>query len=52
MTRDLRTIAALMRRGLNEIVRVPLAALPGVLAPTIFMLGLAAAFGKAATLEG
>ncbi|MDX6717893.1 MAG: type transport system permease protein [Solirubrobacteraceae bacterium] len=52
MRRDVRTIGALMRRGLNEIVRVPLAALPGVLAPTIFMLGLAAAFGSAATLAG
>ena len=50
MRDDLRTVRALMRRGLNEIVRVPLAALPGVLAPTIFMLGLAAVFGKAASL--
>lgn len=50
MTGDLRTVGALMRRGLNEILRVPLASLPGVLAPTIFMLGLAAVFGKAASL--
>ena len=50
MRADLRTIGALMRRGLNEILRVPGAALPGVLAPTIFMLGLAAVFGKAASL--
>jgi ABC-2 type transport system permease protein len=47
---DLRTIAALMRRGLNEILRVPAGAIPGVLAPTIFMLGLTAAFGEAARL--
>ena len=50
MRNDLRTIGALMRRGLNEILRVPVGALPGVLAPTIFMLGLAAVFGKAASL--
>lgn len=49
MRADLRTVGALMRRGLNEILRVPGASLPGVLAPTIFMLGLAAVFGKAAT---
>jgi len=47
---DLRSVGALMRRGLNEILRVPVAALPGVLAPTIFMLGLVAVFGKAASL--
>ena len=50
MRDHLRTVRALMRRGLNEILRVPVAALPGVLAPTIFMLGLAAVFGKAASL--
>jgi ABC-2 type transport system permease protein len=43
---------ALMRRGLNEIVRVPGAALPGVLAPTIFMLGLTSVFGKLTLLPG
>jgi ABC-type multidrug transport system permease subunit len=52
MRAGLRTIGALMRRGLNEILRVPGASLPGVLAPTIFMLGLAAVFGKAASLPG
>jgi ABC-2 type transport system permease protein len=52
MRPGLRTIGALMRRGLNEILRVPGASLPGVLAPTIFMLGLAAVFGKAASLPG
>ena len=52
MMRNLQMIAALMRRGLNEILRVPGGAIPGVLAPTIFMLGMAAVFGKAATLEG
>jgi ABC-type multidrug transport system permease subunit len=50
MRHDLRMIAALMRRGLNEILRVPGGSIPGVLAPTIFMLGLSAAFGKTARL--
>lgn len=45
-------VSALMRRGLNEILRVPGGALPGVLAPTIFMLGLSAVFGRAAQLPG
>lgn len=52
MRPELRTVGALMRRGLNEILRVPGGALPGVIAPTIFMCGLAAVFGKAATLHG
>ena len=51
MIRHLQTIAALMRRGLNEILRVPGGALPGVLAPTIFMLGFSAVFGRAAQLR-
>jgi ABC-type multidrug transport system permease subunit len=51
MRQDLRTIRALMRRGLNEILRVPGGAVPGVVAPTIFMLGMAAVFGKVATLH-
>lgn len=52
MRRDLRSIAALMRRGLNEILRVPGGTVPGILAPAIFMLGMVAVFGKAATLDG
>jgi ABC-type multidrug transport system permease subunit len=51
MTRYLQMIAALMRRGLNEILRVPGGALPGVLAPTIFVLGFSAVFGDAARLR-
>ena len=35
----------LMRRSLNEILRVPGAAIPGILAPSIFMLGLTSVFG-------
>jgi len=49
---ELRTVALLSRRALNEIVRVPGAAIPGVLAPTIFMLGLTAAFGNLILLPG
>ena len=41
-----------MRRGLNEILRVPGGAIPGILAPTIFLLGLSAAFGEVARLPG
>ena len=46
----LRATTALWRRSLNEILRVPGAAVPGVLAPTIFMLGLSSVFGQAAHL--
>lgn len=43
---------SLMRRGINEVVRVPGAAIPGVLAPTIFILGLTSVFGKLTLLPG
>ena len=49
---QLETVGALMRRGLNEILRVPGAAIPGVLAPTIFFLGLTAVFGNLTQLDG
>jgi ABC-type multidrug transport system permease subunit len=49
---DIDTIGALIRRAGNEIVRVPGAAIPGVLAPTIFFLGLTAVFGKLTLLPG
>ena len=49
---DLETVRALMRRALNEILRVPGAAIPGVLAPTIFFLGLTAVFGNLTLLPG
>jgi ABC-2 type transport system permease protein len=52
MSERLRTIRALTRRALNEILRVPTGALPGVLAPTLFMLGLSAVFGRASHLPG
>ena len=49
---NLRVVLALSRRALNEVLRVPGAALPGVLAPTIFMIGIAGVFGEAARLPG
>jgi ABC-2 type transport system permease protein len=49
---NLATIAALMARAKNEIIRVPGAAIPGVLAPTIFFLGLSAVFGSLTLLPG
>lgn len=45
-------IPALARRALNEILRVPGAAIPGVIAPSIFMLGISAVFGNVAQLPG
>jgi ABC-type multidrug transport system permease subunit len=49
---DVATIRALVRRARNEILRVPGAAIPGVLAPTIFFLGLTAVFGGLTQLPG
>jgi ABC-2 type transport system permease protein len=52
MAAQLRIIGALVRRAANEIGRVPGAAIPGVMAPTIFMIGLSGVFGQAAHLPG
>jgi ABC-2 type transport system permease protein len=49
---ELAMVWGLMLRGINEIVRVPGAALPGVLAPSIFICGLTAVFGKLTLLPG
>jgi ABC-2 type transport system permease protein len=49
---NLATIAALMARARNELLRVPGAAIPGVLAPTIFFLGLNGVFGALTQLKG
>ena len=49
---DVATVRALVRRARNEIVRVPGAAIPGVLAPTIFFLGLTAVFSELVELRG
>jgi ABC-type multidrug transport system permease subunit len=45
-------VRALIRRAANELLRVPGAAIPGVLAPTIFFLGLTAVFGSLTLLPG
>ena len=52
MAASLAATSLLMRRSLNELVRVPGAAIPGVLAPTLFVLGLTAVFGKLSVLPG
>jgi ABC-type multidrug transport system permease subunit len=49
---NLETVRALVRRAANELLRVPGAAIPGVLAPTIFFLGLTAVFGNLNALPG
>src|SRR6266576_4182139 len=49
---DLETIMALVRRAANELLRVPGAAIPGVLAPAIFFLGLTSVFGSLTLLPG
>lgn len=49
---NLATIAAMVVRAKNELVRVPGAAIPGVLAPTIFFLGLNGVFGGLIHLSG
>jgi ABC-2 type transport system permease protein len=49
---NLATIGALMARSKNELLRVPGAAIPGVLAPTIFFLGLNGVFGALTQLNG
>src|SRR5689334_16525623 len=45
-------VTALVRRAANELLRVPGAAIPGVLAPTIFFLGLTSVFGHLTLLPG
>jgi ABC-2 type transport system permease protein len=43
---------ALIRRNFNEILRVPGAAIPGIIAPSIFLVGLTAVFGDLQRLPG
>jgi ABC transporter DrrB family efflux protein len=45
-------VRALISRAANELVRVPGAAIPAVLAPTIFFLGITAVFGSLTLLPG
>src|SRR4051795_11826921 len=52
MRASLAVIGALVRRAINEVTRVPGAALPGILAPAIFLVGLSGVFGEAARLPG
>jgi len=52
MRASAQTVRALVRRAMNEILRVPGAAIPGVLAPTIFFLGLTSVFGNLTLLPG
>lgn len=49
---DVAMAGALIRRSFNEILRVPGAAVPGVVAPTIFLLGLTSVFGDLQRLPG
>ena len=51
-TRNLETIRALLTRARNELLRVPGAAIPAILAPTIFFLGLNGVFGNLVKLPG
>lgn len=45
-------LGALVRRAANELLRVPGAAIPGVLAPTIFFVGLTSVFSSLTLLDG
>lgn len=49
---NLATVRAMIARSKNELLRVPGAAIPGVLAPTVFFLGLTAVFGSLTLLPG
>jgi ABC-2 type transport system permease protein len=44
--------SALVRRNFNEILRVPGGAVPGIIAPTIFLVGLTSVFGEIQRLPG
>lgn len=45
-------VRALVIRGLNELLRVPGASIPGVISPAIFLIGLVLVFGKATQIPG
>jgi ABC-2 type transport system permease protein len=52
MSTSLAVTGALMRRALNEVIRVPGAAVPSVIAPTLFLLGLTAVFSGLTDVRG
>jgi ABC-2 type transport system permease protein len=49
---DLAMVQALIKRAGNELLRVPGAAIPGIMAPTIFFLGITSVFGNLTLLPG
>jgi len=49
---DAAVASQLIRRNFNEILRVPGGAVPGIIAPTIFLLGLTSVFGDLQRLPG
>lgn len=49
---DLTVAGAMIRRNFNEILRVPGGALPGIVAPSIFLVGLTSVFGDLQRLPG
>jgi ABC-2 type transport system permease protein len=49
---DLTVASQLVRRNFNEILRVPGGAIPGIIAPTIFLIGLTSVFGDLQRLPG
>ena len=49
---DTAVASQLIRRNFNEILRVPGAAVPGIIAPTIFLVGLTSVFGGLQRLPG
>ncbi len=49
---DWAAVRALVVRGLNELLRVPGAAIPGIVSPAIFLIGLVLVFGKATDIPG
>jgi ABC transporter DrrB family efflux protein len=52
MSQSIAVAGLLMRRSLNEVIRVPGGAVPGIIAPTLFLVGLTAAFGKLTDVRG
>jgi ABC-2 type transport system permease protein len=49
---NLRVVRVLAFKALNEILRVPGGAIPGILAPAIFLIGINGVFGSAVGLFG